>query len=111
LFIFFIQIISYFVSTINASLLVINTWCNFRNLYRNPLWATTRGSEVELSSVTPVFTCTFLTPSSLSGTSSRRRKTRDSSDDFDDLPLDNFINEDLRAGGPYLCSIPTRKNE
>jgi hypothetical protein len=39
LFIFFIQIISYFVSTINALLLVINTWCNFRNFYRsiNPL--------------------------------------------------------------------------
>jgi hypothetical protein len=34
-----IQIISYFVPTINASLLVMNTWYNFRNFYRCPLWS------------------------------------------------------------------------
>ena len=30
--------ISNFISTINASLLVINTHCNFRNFYRFPHW-------------------------------------------------------------------------
>lgn len=30
--------ISYFVSTINASFSVINTCCNFRNFYRFPHW-------------------------------------------------------------------------
>ena len=36
--IFSIQIIFYFLSTINASLLAINTCCNFRNFYRFPYW-------------------------------------------------------------------------
>jgi hypothetical protein len=39
LFIFSVQMISYFVSTINASFSVINTCCNFRNFYRFPHWA------------------------------------------------------------------------
>lgn len=39
----------------------------------------------------------------------RRRKNRDSSEDSDSVELpDGLINEDLRAGGPYLCAIPTR---
>lgn len=36
-------------------------------------------------------------------------KNRDSSEDSDSVELpDGLINEDLRAGGPYLCAIPTR---
>jgi hypothetical protein len=42
LFIFLIHIISYFVSTINTSLLAINTRWNFRNFDRSPLWSEPR---------------------------------------------------------------------
>ncbi|KAJ9295969.1 hypothetical protein DTO271G3_5544 [Paecilomyces variotii] len=71
-----------------------------------------RGSEVLLAYAGPSISL----PSSESDTSSisplwdgRRRKSRDSSEDSDSVDLpDGLINEDLRAGGPYLCAIPTR---
>ncbi|KAJ5095992.1 hypothetical protein NUU61_005348 [Penicillium alfredii] len=37
----------------------------------------------------------------------RRRRNRGSSDDEGKITFDGFTNEDLRVGGPYLCSIPT----
>ncbi|KAJ9396411.1 hypothetical protein DTO282F9_6709 [Paecilomyces variotii] len=71
-----------------------------------------RGSEVLLAYASP----SICPPSSESDTSpisplrdGRRRKNRDSSEDSDSVELpDGLINEDLRAGGPYLCAIPTR---
>lgn len=36
----------------------------------------------------------------------RRRRSRHSSDDEGEMFKDGFINEDLRVGGPYLCSLP-----
>ncbi|KAJ9265169.1 hypothetical protein DTO212C5_6843 [Paecilomyces variotii] len=71
-----------------------------------------RGSEVLLAYASP----SICPPSSESDTSpispfrdGRRRKNRDSSEDPDSVELpDGLINEDLRAGGPYLCAIPTR---
>ncbi|KAJ5720925.1 uncharacterized protein N7483_008859 [Penicillium malachiteum] len=41
------------------------------------------------------------------GHDGRKRRSLGSSDDEGLLTWDNFHNEDLRVGGPYLCSIPT----
>ncbi|KAJ5360905.1 hypothetical protein N7517_010096 [Penicillium concentricum] len=41
------------------------------------------------------------------GQDGRKRRSRGSSDDEGQLTEDNLHNEDLRVGGPYLCSIPT----
>lgn len=40
------------------------------------------------------------------GHDGRKRRYRNSSDDSDETSIDGFITEDLRVGGPYLCSIP-----
>lgn len=41
------------------------------------------------------------------GDDGRKRRSWGSSDDQGRLTHDNLHNEDLRVGGPYLCSIPT----
>ncbi|KOS39044.1 hypothetical protein ACN38_g10130 [Penicillium nordicum] len=41
------------------------------------------------------------------GDDGRKRRSWGSSDDEGPLTHDNLLNEDLRVGGPYLCSIPT----
>ncbi|KAJ5530813.1 hypothetical protein N7527_004206 [Penicillium freii] len=41
------------------------------------------------------------------GDDGRKRRSWGSSDDGGRLTHDNLHNEDLRVGGPYLCSIPT----
>ena len=41
------------------------------------------------------------------GDDGRKRRSWGSSDDEGPLTHDNLHNEDLRVGGPYLCSIPT----
>ncbi|KAJ5261428.1 hypothetical protein N7478_012023 [Penicillium angulare] len=41
------------------------------------------------------------------GDDGRKRRSGGSSDDEGRLTHDNLHNEDLRVGGPYLCSIPT----
>lgn len=38
----------------------------------------------------------------------RKRRSRGSSDDEGKIAEDGFSNEDLRVGGPYLCSIPLK---
>ncbi|KAJ5085094.1 hypothetical protein N7532_009865 [Penicillium argentinense] len=40
------------------------------------------------------------------GNDGRKRRSQGSSDDEGKLTEDGFSNEDLRVGGPYLCSIP-----
>lgn len=40
------------------------------------------------------------------GRDGRNRRSRGSSDDEGQVTPDGFSNEDLRVGGPYLCSIP-----
>ncbi|KAJ9208251.1 hypothetical protein DTO021D3_1049 [Paecilomyces variotii] len=76
-----------------------------------------RGSEVILAYASP----STSPPSSESDDTSsisplrdgRRRKNRDSSNDADDsaeLP-DGLVDEDFRAGGPYLCHVPVRSVE
>ncbi|KAJ5719687.1 hypothetical protein N7493_007265 [Penicillium malachiteum] len=42
------------------------------------------------------------------GDDGRKRRSLGSSDDEGGLTSDNLHNEDLRVGGPYLCSIPTK---
>ncbi|KAJ9266640.1 hypothetical protein DTO195F2_1163 [Paecilomyces variotii] len=74
-----------------------------------------RGSEVILAYASP----STSPPSSESDASSisplrdgRRRKNRDSSDDADSAELpDGLVDEDFRAGGPYLCHVPVRSVE
>ncbi|KAJ5578631.1 uncharacterized protein N7459_007595 [Penicillium hispanicum] len=38
----------------------------------------------------------------------RKRRSRGSSDDEGQLTFDGLSNEDLRVGGPYLCSLPVK---
>ncbi|KAJ5171765.1 hypothetical protein N7492_004358 [Penicillium capsulatum] len=40
------------------------------------------------------------------GDDGRKRRTNGSSDDKGEIAEDGFSDEDLRVGGPYLCSIP-----
>jgi hypothetical protein len=40
------------------------------------------------------------------GNDGRKRRSNGSSDDEGKIAEDGFSNEDLRVGGPYLCSIP-----
>ncbi|GES65531.1 hypothetical protein ATEIFO6365_0010045400 [Aspergillus terreus] len=42
------------------------------------------------------------------GPDGRKRRYRGSSDDEGKLTYDGFTNEDLRVGGPYLCSLPAQ---
>ncbi|KAJ9289366.1 hypothetical protein DTO021C3_3192 [Paecilomyces variotii] len=75
-----------------------------------------RGSEVLLAYASP----SVSPPSSESDDTSsisplrdgRRRKNRDSSNDADSAELpDGLVDEDFRAGGPYLCHVPVRSIE
>jgi hypothetical protein len=40
------------------------------------------------------------------GRDGRKRRSHGSSDDEGKIAADGFSNEDLRVGGPYLCSVP-----
>jgi len=40
------------------------------------------------------------------GEDGRKRRSLGSSDDEGEITVDGFSNEDLRVGGPYLCSLP-----
>lgn len=71
---------------------------------------TNRGSETELCYASPKVT-SFPLPSDIpSGPPARggrkRRSNGSSEDGSQEEQFDGFINEDLRAGGPYICSIP-----
>ncbi|KAJ5087638.1 hypothetical protein N7456_011254 [Penicillium angulare] len=59
--------------------------------------STSRGSSWELAYASPV-----------RGSGDRKRRFRGCSDDKGLMTRDGFHREDLRVGGPYLCSVPTR---
>ena len=89
-----------------------------------------RGSDFELAYASPIVSLTVLRemgadmaslhrhnskknlPRALNdesgkpGRDGRKRRLRGSSDDEGKIAEDGFSNEDLRVGGPYLCSIP-----
>lgn len=57
-----------------------------------------RGSDFELSYASPVEKV---------GHGGRKRRSQGCSDDEGKLTKDGLCNEDLRVGGPYLCSVPS----
>ncbi|EEP81066.1 predicted protein [Uncinocarpus reesii 1704] len=59
-----------------------------------------RGSDTEIVWASPS------EPAPVFSGDGRARRARGSSDDNEDEPPSGFINEDLRAGGPYLCPLP-----
>ncbi|KAL2820228.1 hypothetical protein BDW59DRAFT_150909 [Aspergillus cavernicola] len=62
-------------------------------------------SLAEISYASGAFT--IPRPGSLSGQSTRSRRSNRSSSDSDPVPeFDGFMEEDLRAGGPRLCEAP-----
>lgn len=72
-----------------------------------------RGSNTEISYASPLHTLLsgVLAAVGRPGRDGRKRRYKSSSEDSDEappvpLPVDGFITEDFRAGGPYLCSIP-----
>lgn len=69
-----------------------------------------RGSQYELSYASPASKHQnggFNYENGKLGDDGRKRRSWGSSDDEGQLTHDNLDNEDLRVGGPYLCSIPT----
>lgn len=65
------------------------------------------GASLELCAATPVLDHTEDSSSTASSKGRRSRSNRGSSKDDDPQASDGFVNEDWRAGGPYLCTMPT----
>ena len=64
------------------------------------------GASTELCAATPVLNHNR-DSSTASSEDQRSRSNKGSSNDDEPQGSDGFVNEDWRAGGPYLCTIPT----
>lgn len=63
-------------------------------------------TTTELCAATPVLNLVGDSPSTSSSEGQRSRSNKGSSNDDEPKGCDGFVNDDWRAGGPCLCTIP-----